>query len=341
MELMSSSSEDESESNQENDQQMSDDSFEEMYDMDTELFTQENYLFLFDKHMKFSQREDFDITKDLKPQDYVQMKKINRNELYEFLNGLRNQAGVDEQLNADQKITEIVPINMLNKSGDLDDELLKNIFTKLLGYLNFGFYLINIVSHLEYFMNTLTHDLKRKTANPFDAPEKYPAFNFKVNELSSKNSLVDIIEEQEDDLIDNTEIIAGVQNLNITPTDPNKKATGLIGSANVTPVDNKVSMPKLSIKQHFKRQSMIIVQRLSVLEQHKMLINPLSFSNKLKGSVMSSAGKDSDVYLKSQSIGSIKSKKITQKLVRNSISQILGNQWYPNLGLNQTPVGYK
>ena len=54
-------------------------------------------------------------------------------------------------------------------------------------------------------------------------------------------------------MIDNTEIIAGVQNLNITPEDPNKKATGLIGSANVTPVDNKASMPRLSMKQHFKR----------------------------------------------------------------------------------------
>jgi len=50
-EFMSSSSDDESDNNQENDQQMSDDSFEEMYDMDTELFTQENYYFLFDKQM--------------------------------------------------------------------------------------------------------------------------------------------------------------------------------------------------------------------------------------------------------------------------------------------------
>jgi len=120
------------------------------------------------------------------------MKKINRNELYEFLNGLRKQAGVDAQLDGDKKISEIVPINMLNKSGDLDDELIKNIFTQLLGCLNFGFYLINIVSHLEYFMNTLTHDLKIKTDNPFDHPDKYPAFSYKVNELNSKNSLVDI-----------------------------------------------------------------------------------------------------------------------------------------------------
>ena len=86
---MMSSSSDDSEANQENDQPMSEDSLEDIYDNETEFFTQQNYYFLFDKQMKFSEHVDFDINSDLKPQDYLQMKKINRNELYEFLSGLR------------------------------------------------------------------------------------------------------------------------------------------------------------------------------------------------------------------------------------------------------------
>jgi len=38
-----------------------DEEMDEMYDMDTEFFTQTNYLFLFDKKMQFSKRPNFDI----------------------------------------------------------------------------------------------------------------------------------------------------------------------------------------------------------------------------------------------------------------------------------------
>lgn len=68
------------------DSESSEDDLEEqpMYDY-TQYFKQCNYYFLFDAEMKFSERKDFNIEKDLDCKEYTQMKKINREKLREFL----------------------------------------------------------------------------------------------------------------------------------------------------------------------------------------------------------------------------------------------------------------
>ena len=42
------------------------------------LFDQQNFLFLFDQELKFSEREGFEAETDMMPQDYLKMKKVNR-----------------------------------------------------------------------------------------------------------------------------------------------------------------------------------------------------------------------------------------------------------------------
>jgi hypothetical protein len=50
------------------------------------LFCQQNFLFLFDNEMNFSKREGFDqMNIDLTAEDFIQMRKINRQELLQFL----------------------------------------------------------------------------------------------------------------------------------------------------------------------------------------------------------------------------------------------------------------
>jgi hypothetical protein len=91
--------------------------------------------------------------------------------------------------------------------------------------------------------------------------------------------------EENDDLIDND-----CAQMNITPISSQNKE---MKDENDTPVENKLSIPKKSLRQEFKRQSMNIVKRLSVLEQHKMIIDPLSFSNKIRESISSSSNFES------------------------------------------------
>ena len=49
------------------------------------LFCQQNYLFLFDQYLNFSKRDGFETDTDITPQDYIEMKKVNRMILLRFL----------------------------------------------------------------------------------------------------------------------------------------------------------------------------------------------------------------------------------------------------------------
>ena len=67
-------------------------------------FQQQNYLFLFDKEIKFSERNIGDsLEHDLTPDDYLKMRAINRKELSEFIN-VQNE--VSRKLLTDQEIDE-------------------------------------------------------------------------------------------------------------------------------------------------------------------------------------------------------------------------------------------
>ena len=71
---------------------------------------------------------------------------------------------------------------------------------------------------------------------------------------------------------------------------------------------------KESIQDSLKKQSIDVVRRMSVLDKHNLIVDPLSSKNKIKLSMMSSTS-----MLKSgTSISGLSGKNMNQ-LVRNSI----------------------
>lgn len=96
---------------------------------------------------------------------------------------------------------------MLDKEGNLCDNTIEKTFKGLLVIPRFGLHLKNIVSHYEYFMNTLEVPHKRNTINPFDIEnaKQFPALHFKGN-VSSHDSLLERASEEDMDLIDNDEL---------------------------------------------------------------------------------------------------------------------------------------
>ena len=71
---------------------------------------------------------------------------------------------------------------------------------------------------------------------------------------------------------------------------------------------------KESIQDSLKKQSIDVVRRMSVLDKHNLIVDPLSSKNKMKLSMMSSTS-----MLKSgTSISGLSGKNMNQ-LVRNSI----------------------
>ena len=75
-----------------------------------------------------------------------------------------------------------------------DEEIYKNFVLLLLARNNGCFLTQNILGHFEYFMNTLKLNLKTMLENPFEYPENYPAFEFKVADDVQKQLKDAIIE---------------------------------------------------------------------------------------------------------------------------------------------------
>ena len=66
----------------------------------------------------------------------------------------------------------------------MDDKAIDQGFKRLLSERRYGQILSpDIVAHLDFFMNTLNFEHKINSENPFDHPEKYPAFSFNEFEV--------------------------------------------------------------------------------------------------------------------------------------------------------------
>lgn len=279
------------------------------YDTGANLFTQDKFFFLFDKEMKFSERKNFKISEDLEAKEYIKMRKINRNKLYEFLMDLKKKQGNNEFLN---QAKEIIPgKNWLDKEGNIDDEVMYTTLLMLLKQFQFGFFLKEVSGHIEYFMNTLNTAHKARIINPFEMPDQYQAFHYTATFGEGMREG----QRDKDELIDYDLIDDGV---NVTPENSGFKD---IDMNNATPVNNKIEAPKLSVKQQIRRKSQLYVRRLSVLQQHQMVFNPTNFSTKMNESMNAS---DQDLVTFKQS------SKICHKIVKKSIGNILGENWYPN-----------
>ena len=162
-----------------------------------------------------------------------------------------------------------------------------------------------IIGHMEYFYNTLNASVE--TQNPFNEPAKYAAFEFKEQ---ADPDMSDI-----DDLIDQTEV-------NLTPL-PNHKSREV-----------EFSPVKESINDELKKQSIVLVKGMSILDKHNLIVDPMSFQNKMRVSVLSGQS----MMKSGSSIGGLSSKNI-QQIVRNSVCQMLPpDQWYPNLNITSKPT---
>ena len=146
--------------------------------MDDFGFRQLDYLWLFDKEVRFSERVSFTLDDhNVTAEDFKKMRMINRRTLTAFFKNRSPHVKA-----ADEDSDEI----MDGPSADGDDcdqpecgsgvwaneTLDEEIKTLLAVYENGHDTPVDIVSHLEYFYNTL--ECTFETKNPFDQPSNFP-----------------------------------------------------------------------------------------------------------------------------------------------------------------------
>ena len=130
---------------------------------DTNNFRQIDYVFLFNDKLKFSERTDFKMEdKNITASEFIRMRNLNRQFLTAFFKktqfGVAEDTGPDEQMQCD--------------SGDededawADDNLDESIKAHLSKFENGETTPVDVVSHFEYFYNTL--HCSHSTSNPFD-----------------------------------------------------------------------------------------------------------------------------------------------------------------------------
>jgi len=94
--------------------------------------------------------------------------------------------------------------DMKTISGNIstDRDIYQNFILLLLTKDNGAYLNQEILGHFEFFMNTLSLDLKSSLENPFESPENYPAFDFKVAEdlqETLKNAILEAPSSSSDD----------------------------------------------------------------------------------------------------------------------------------------------
>lgn len=105
----------------------------------------------------------------------------------------------------------------------------------------------------------------------------------------------------------------------------------------MTPEDARKSR-KCSIRLELQNQSKRWVKRLSVLEKHELLIDPIKFHQKMLDSVKndkSSILSSSSGFSSTKKESLIDSKKHQTRMMKNSIAEIMGSKerWNPNANI--------
>lgn len=153
---------------------------------------------------------------------------------------------------------------MVGANGLVSDLAIDKVMKKFLGLYHFGYYLKNMSAHLDYFYNTLPLDLKGKIENPYKVPENYPAFRYRADagpNVKRESVYPDKLDERMQDMDLNSTPVKSEQNVGITAQTP-----------------KNIKLPHLSIQDAMRRNSQIFMARMSVYQQHQMIINPLNFS---------------------------------------------------------------
>ena len=179
-ELTQSQSSDDEEGGGSSDENMNDEENDKVLHIGEDLtaFRQVDYLWLFNNELKFSARNppiELDDAK-LSVQDFMLMRLHNRRVLTEFCKGMQRQFAAYENNNPEEEDDRMAAEEEV-KEGWADeclDEELKAILAVQTNGKNIE---VDIISHLEYFYNTL--DCNFTTKNPFDAPKDFPALLFR------------------------------------------------------------------------------------------------------------------------------------------------------------------
>jgi len=122
---------------------------------DFNAFRQLDFLWLFDKHLKFSERHNFTLDDHaVSADDFQKMRTLNRKTLTQFFKGHHQLAGDDDDSDTD--------LAMVGEGADTelvgfwaDENLDEEIKTLLARYENGRDLPVDIVAHFEYFYNTL------------------------------------------------------------------------------------------------------------------------------------------------------------------------------------------
>lgn len=132
---------------------------------DIEVFRQIDYLWLFNEELKFDKRPEFKLEdSSITVQDYKMMHAVNRKSLTNFIILMKDQQ--NESMLTDDEVDAW--------ADECLDEEIKEL---LAGYQNGALIPLDIVSHMEYFYNTLDCDFK--VEDPFKNLLKYPALTYK------------------------------------------------------------------------------------------------------------------------------------------------------------------
>lgn len=123
----------------------------------------------------------------------------------------------------------------------------------------------------------------------------------------------------------------------------------------MTPVKGTIPLNKLSV-QDFKGKSSVFIRRMSVIQQHNMIVNPLNFS-KLLQNTYTSDGEEIDFssFTPMSNVNKGKTTKNKSKIshieifkdvLKPSINEAIGKgkaSWYPNFeyGMNKVPNKWK
>lgn len=254
----------------------SSESDEEMYDSGKDLFCQELYMFLFDENLKISQRKGFKYS-DLSASDFQKMIHVNRSFLVDFLQLLMTTNGIQLQILA--IVSQLKIGEIMNADGSFEDDKIHFIWKSLLQIFEFGFYLKDhkVSGHLEYFMNTLSYNIEPDCPNPFKDADKYPAFQFKAqDEVDLKDQNLALAPNRFDDDVSKGEPYGAPQIMVDEASDYKANMSSKTFDDLVTGVKSiKVDQDDL------RRSSQVFVRRMSVLQQHQMVIAPVSFSKTL------------------------------------------------------------
>jgi hypothetical protein len=162
---------------------------------DMELFTQVNFLWLFDPFMKFSEREMF-IVEDssLSVTDIDDMRTVNRILLTSYLHIMEEEGSILNDSTYERSVGLLVNLPRQEKKHVLQqkqkecwaDEFIEEQIQVLLKVEENGKFLMpDITAHIEYFYNTLNFAFQ--ASNPFTHTGDFPALSYKKPSQSSES----------------------------------------------------------------------------------------------------------------------------------------------------------